>query len=151
MLPNAKVGQLASYRTLLIKNKYLAILAQQVELQKYLLKGATGSTEHLTSEQYEPQPSSSSSVLSTSSSSVAIDSAAHTIANTLEAVIGAVYLDTGLLSVQRLTAQLFFPEEVCAAPYYISFSVILSVFTGPARCLDELPSRFSTSVYRVAC
>lgn len=108
MLPNAKVGQLASYRTLLIKNKHLAILAQRFELQKYIIKSATDSETH------EPQLSSPSTGLLTSSPAMPVDTTAQ---DALEAVLGAVYLDAGLSSAQRLIAQLFFPEKVCALQY----------------------------------
>ena len=43
-----------------------------------------------------------------------MDTVAHTDANGLEAVLGAVYVDGGLNAVQQLTARLFFPEEVCS-------------------------------------
>lgn len=116
MLPSAKLGQLASYRTLLIKNKYLAIVAQRLELQKYLLIGVTNSSDHPSIRKHE-LPSSSTSVSAaadTQTESVTLmDAAAHTDANTLEALLGAVYLDAGLGAAQQFTARLFFPEEVC--------------------------------------
>ena len=119
MLPNAKLGQLASYRTLLVKNKHLAILAQQLELQKYLRMGVTSSSSLEQSYNRKPpsstHPSSSTSAGTTTDVEpvTPMDAVAHTEANALEAVLGAVYVDGGLSAVKQLTARLFFPEEVC--------------------------------------
>ena len=117
MLPSAKLGQLASYRTLLVKNKHLAIVAQRLELQKYLLMGVTSSSENSCNRK-PPSSSHLSSSTSTGTTShvestTSMDTVAHTDANGLEAVLGAVYVDGGLRAVQQLTARLFFPEEVC--------------------------------------
>ena len=119
MLPNAKLGQLASYRTLLVKNKHLAILAQQLELQKYLRMGVSSSSSFKQSYNRKP-PSSTHPSSSTSAGTTAdaepvtpMDAVAHTEANALEAVLGAVYVDGGLSAVQQLTARLLFPKEVC--------------------------------------
>ena len=114
MFPSARLGQLASYRTLLVKNKHLAIIAQRLELQKYLLMGVTSSSENSCSR----KPLHPSSYTSTGTTShveppTPMDAVAHTDANALEAVLGAVYVDGGLSAVQQLTARLFFPEEVC--------------------------------------
>ena len=116
MLPNAKLGQLAFYRTVLVKNKHLAILARQLELQKYLLMGVTSSSEHSCNRKppSSTYPSSSNSAGTTThlESATPMDAVAHRDANTLEAVLGAVYVDGGLSAAQQLTARVFFPEEV---------------------------------------
>lgn len=116
MLPSAKLGQLASYRTLLVKNKHLAIVAQQLQLQSYLLVGVTSISDHHQSEDKSlpsSTPSTSTRTTSRVESALLMDSLSHINANTLESVLGAVYLDSGLRGAQQLTARLFFPEQVC--------------------------------------
>ena len=140
MFPDAKVGQLASYRTLLVKNRHLATVAQRLEIHKYLLMGDSqqnGSGKHKQS----PGPSPDSGSATPEQGTVAcMDTEAHTSANTLEAVLGAVYLDSGLAATQLLMARLFFPEEVraslpCCASLCISKSII-----GTAEGVVGLPS-----------
>lgn len=109
MLPSAKLGQLASYRTLLVKNKHLATVAQQLQLQNYLLVGVTSISE----DKSLPPSSSTSTDTSRVEPTLLMDSLSHINANTLESVLGAVYLDSGLRAAQQLTARLFFPEQVC--------------------------------------
>lgn len=99
MFPDEKLGQLASYRTLLVKNKHLALLAHRLDLQKYIL---TTKNNEL--------PSASKD---TAAVPATMDVIAHTNANTLEAIIGAVFIDTGLSVTQDLIARFFFPEDVC--------------------------------------
>ena len=112
MFPDAKVGQLASYRTLLVKNRHLATLARKLEIHKYHLVG--GYQQLLSGTHREPQ-------VHCSDESAAVDSMdgkALTEANAIEAIVGAVYLDSGLRAAQLLTAQLFFPEEVVIELYF---------------------------------
>ena len=144
ILPNAKLGQLASYRTVLIKNKHLAVLAQKLKMDKFLLKGVGDSSEYPSTKTEEPLSppndpcsSSSCSISTTSGAATAMDSASHTVANTLEAVVGAVYLDGGLKAAQQLTARLFFPEDVCMSPTLVRllYSVLI-VTSGPLLSLD---------------
>lgn len=114
MLPSAKLGQLASYRTLLVKNKHLATVAQQLQLQKYLLTGVTTISDHHHSEDKSlpSSPSTSTGTTSRVEPVLLMDSLSHINANTLESVLGAVYLDSDLRAAQQLTARLFFPEQV---------------------------------------
>ena len=110
--PDARLGQLASYRTLLVKNRHLAVLAEKLEIRKYLL---ARDAVHSASEKQRdlldknPQPSDSATE---EPSATSLDADAHMYANHLEAILGAVYLDGGLSATQQLIAQLFFPEEV---------------------------------------
>lgn len=118
MLPSAKLGELASYRTLLVKNKHLATVAQQLQLQKYLLTEVTSISDHHRSAKKEkslqsPSPSTSTATSSQVEPDSSMDSLSHINANTLESVLGAVYLDSGLGAAQQLTARLLFPEQVC--------------------------------------
>ena len=110
MLPSAKLGQLASYRTVLVRNKHLAILAERLQLQTYLLVENTTSSDHPVASTQEPPASSSATAKI--DGTVHMDAVSHTAANTLEAVLGAVYLDAGLHEAQKLTASLFFPDTV---------------------------------------
>ena len=119
MLPSAKLGQLASYRTVLVRNKHLAILAERLQLHTYLLVENTTSSDHPVASTQEP-PASSSATAAKIDRTVHMDAVSHTAANTLEAVLGAVYLDAGLHEAQKLTARLFFPDTV-----YIRASDIL--------------------------
>ena len=112
MFPDARLGQLASYRTLLVKNRHLATLAEKLEIRKYLL---ARDPVHSESEKQRDmldknqQPSDSATE---EPSATSLDADAHMYANHLEAVLGAVYLDGGLSATQQLIVQLFFPEEV---------------------------------------
>lgn len=42
-----------------------------------------------------------------------MDDYSHVLANALEAIIGAIYLDGGLDESKKVVAKLLFPEEVC--------------------------------------
>lgn len=104
MLPDAKLGELASYRTLLVKNRHLATVAEKLELYKYKLTGESLHVNQTLFDQSQPSDEDSTAI--------SMDTEAHINANHLEAILGAVYLDGGLGAAQRLIAQLFFPEEV---------------------------------------
>lgn len=108
MLPDAKLGELASYRTLLVKNRHLATVAEKLELYKYKLTGESLQSQSVNQTELfdQSQPSDEDST------AISMDTEAHINANHLEAILGAVYLDGGLGAAQRLIAQLFFPEEV---------------------------------------
>ena len=99
LLPRAKLGQLALYRTVLVKNKHLAVLANQVELRQFML---FGDMQSVAGKSEVPTESTESTKLIPS----------HMDANAIEALIGAVYLDGGLKRAQQLTARLLFPDEV---------------------------------------
>lgn len=53
-----------------------------------------------------------------------VDDYSHVLANALEAIIGAIYLDGGLEESKNVVAKLLFPEEVCITniviPLYFS-------------------------------
>ena len=87
VFPSLTDGELTAYRRPLVKNKHLAIVAHGLDLRRYML---VASNVGLSSE----------SVYN------------HTIANCLEALLGAVFLDGGLPAAQRLLTQVLFPEEV---------------------------------------
>lgn len=86
MFPDYTDGQLVIYRKALICNQNLATIAKRLGLEKYML-----STKCLE--------------LSTQ------DGLSHAQANTLEALMGAVYLDGGLKHSREVLANLLFPEK----------------------------------------
>ena len=144
MLPDEKLGQLALYRTLLVKNKHLAILAQRLDLKKYILTNVPCRNS-------EPLPSDSMATATPdpleAAGPLSMDAVAHTNANTLEAVIGAVFVDAGLSVAQELIARLFFPEEVCRmSSRLINIHEVQYFLTGSAQSLDGLSTRSSTGI-----
>ena len=85
LFPSLTDGDLHAYRRALIKNKHLASLAHTLHLEDYILLGGLQVDESLRS---------------------------HITANCLEAILGAVFLDSGLEAAQRVFARCIFPEEV---------------------------------------
>ena len=86
MFPHLTAGQLTVYRSVLVKNKHLSSLASQLRLGEYILMAED---------------------VSLCLSEAAF---AHTTANCLEAILGAIFLDGGLPAVDKLFGRLVFQE-----------------------------------------
>lgn len=60
-----------------------------------------------------------------------VDDYSHVLANALEAIIGAIYLDGGLEESKKVVAKLLFPEEVCITKHNHVF-ILWSTMLGPS-------------------
>ena len=113
MFPDAKLGKLVAYRTLLIKNRHLATLAEKLEMHKYILAREPMQSISEKQKQLLDQGPTSEPATEEEPTTLPLDTDAHVYANHLEAIVGAVFLDGGLSAAQQVIAQLLFPEEVC--------------------------------------
>ena len=84
--PDHSVGKLTHDRQLLVKNKHLCELAEKLRLSDFMLR-------NLKAEFTE-------------------ESTLHFLSNSVEAILGAVFLDGGLEDTDRVFARLAFPEKV---------------------------------------
>ncbi|CAG0884564.1 unnamed protein product [Darwinula stevensoni] len=87
MFPGLEEGGLATYRSALVQNKHLAVLAKKLNLEKYLLYGHGSELCH--------------------------DSELrHALANSYEAVMAALFLDGGLQVADRIFSETLFQGEM---------------------------------------
>jgi ribonuclease-3 len=96
MFPVLTDGQLVLFRKALICNQNLTTVAKRINLRQYLL-----------TEQYPEEIMS----LLPSSNDDGSDRYDNCLANTMEAVIGAIYLDGGLKHCHNVLASLLFPDN----------------------------------------
>lgn len=82
LFPRCSDGELTCYRRALVRNTHLATVAGRVALARYVRVGGMAA---------------------------GLD---HALANTVEALLAAVFLDGGLHAAQTTLAKLFFPEKV---------------------------------------
>uniref|UniRef100_A0A671MYI1 Ribonuclease 3 n=1 Tax=Sinocyclocheilus anshuiensis TaxID=1608454 RepID=A0A671MYI1_9TELE len=87
LFPNLEEGGLATYRTAIVQNQHLAMLAKKLELDRFMLYA------------HGPDLCRESDLR-------------HAMANCFEALIGAVYLEGGLEEAKQLFGRLLFNSEV---------------------------------------
>uniref|UniRef100_A0A8C1LSU0 Drosha ribonuclease III n=1 Tax=Cyprinus carpio TaxID=7962 RepID=A0A8C1LSU0_CYPCA len=86
LFPNLEEGGLATYRTAIVQNQHLAMLAKKLELDRFMLYA------------HGPDLCRESDLR-------------HAMANCFEALIGAVYLEGGLEEAKQLFGRLLFSSE----------------------------------------
>uniref|UniRef100_A0A672SQU7 Ribonuclease 3 n=1 Tax=Sinocyclocheilus grahami TaxID=75366 RepID=A0A672SQU7_SINGR len=86
LFPNLEEGGLATYRTAIVQNQHLAMLAKKLELDRFMLYA------------HGPDLCRESDLR-------------HAMANCFEALIGAVYLEGGLEEAKQLFGRLLFNSE----------------------------------------
>uniref|UniRef100_A0A8C9REX3 Ribonuclease 3 n=1 Tax=Scleropages formosus TaxID=113540 RepID=A0A8C9REX3_SCLFO len=86
LFPNLEEGGLATYRTAIVQNQHLAMLAKKLELDRFMLYA------------HGPDLCRESDLR-------------HAMANCFEALIGAVYLEGGLEEARQLFGRLLFNSE----------------------------------------
>uniref|UniRef100_A0A8C9TZ10 Ribonuclease 3 n=1 Tax=Scleropages formosus TaxID=113540 RepID=A0A8C9TZ10_SCLFO len=91
LFPNLEEGGLATYRTAIVQNQHLAMLAKKLELDRFMLYA------------HGPDLCRESDLR-------------HAMANCFEALIGAVYLEGGLEEARQLFGRLLFNSEVILHP-----------------------------------
>eukprot|EP00731_Ephydatia_muelleri_P024767 Em0016g1038a len=87
LFPGHLVGQITAFRRALVKNRHLSTLANKLHLLDYML--AAPSLDLCTEADFS-----------------------HAAANCFEALLGAVFLDSGLPECQAIFGRMVFPEEV---------------------------------------
>lgn len=85
LFPLCSDGDLTRYRRVLVRNTHLAMVAERLQLGRYVRLGNVATK---------------------------LD---HALANTVEALLAAVFLDGGLGATQSTLARIFFPEKVHAS------------------------------------
>uniref|UniRef100_A0A8C3FZ47 Ribonuclease 3 n=1 Tax=Cyclopterus lumpus TaxID=8103 RepID=A0A8C3FZ47_CYCLU len=92
LFPGLEEGGLATYRTAIVQNQHLAMLAKKLELDRFMLYA------------HGPDLCRESDLR-------------HAMANCFEALIGAVYLEGGLTESRQLFGRLLFKTEALIRPH----------------------------------
>ena len=86
MFPDLEEGGLSTYRAAIVQNQHLAVLAKKLRLQDFMLYA------------HGPDLCHDSDLK-------------HAMANCYEALMGAVYLDSGIKQADQILARCLFPED----------------------------------------